>query len=212
LRTALAGAGQERVEAGDVVAARSTLFGGINTVPGRTATVTQALEPGIYHLIDYNDILTGRTPVAVHELSVAGRWQACLPPLPTALIEMRDATAAGTRFDAPERIRAGRPILVRNRSGHVEEAVLMPVSPDVTADNVQTFFQAIDAGQFPPATRSPAYPFTGLPQGMPTIHSGLSAIIEPNLAPGHYALITWLIDRQARHRAAHGAVQIITVG
>jgi hypothetical protein len=46
---------------------------------------------------------------------------------------------------------------------------------------------------------------------MPTIHSGRSAVIEPILAPGRYALIMWLIDRQARHRAAHAAVRRMVI-
>jgi hypothetical protein len=208
LRVALTGEGRERVEAGNAVAEQATLLGGINTVPGRPGTFTQLVRPGTYHLIDYQDILTGQAPAAVRPLVVTDRWRACPPPLPRATIEMRE-TRDGPRFRAPSNLEAGAPILVRNRTGHVEEAVFMPVRPGVTAEDVRQFFEALDNHQAPPSI-----PFTSddRPRGMPVIHDPLAAVIEPNLAPGRYALLTWLIDGEARHRAAAGMIAIVTVG
>jgi hypothetical protein len=208
LRVALTGEGQERVAAGNAVAEQATLLGGMNTVPGRPGTFTQIVRPGTYHLIDYQDILSFQTPVAVRPLVVTDHWQLCPPPLPQATIEMLE-TPDGPRFRAPSNLELGAPVLVRNRTGHVEEAVFMAVRPGVTAEEVRQFFEALDNHQAPPSI-----PFTSddRPRGMPVIHAPLAAVIEPNLAPGRYALLTWLIDGEARHRAADGMVAIVTVG
>ncbi|BCB91777.1 hypothetical protein Psuf_090900 [Phytohabitans suffuscus] len=85
--------------------------------------------------------------------------------------------------------------------------MLRPVSPGVTATDIQLFFQAVDNGQPPPSI-----PFVGLlPQGMPVIDSPLATIIQPNLAPGRYALLSFLLDDEGVRYAASGTVVVFDV-
>jgi hypothetical protein len=207
LRVAFAGVGEERLEAAKAVAEQSTLLGGIAALPGRPARFTQALWPGTYHLIDYRDILAGAGGgVAVRALTATDRWQPCSPPQPGATIEMVN-TADGPRYRAPATLRTNTPILVRNLFGQIQEAVIRPVGPGVTAADVQRFFEAVDNGQPPPSN-----PFTGLiPQGMPVIHPSLAAILSPNLAPGRYAVLSFLFDNEGRRFAALGMVAVFDV-
>ncbi|GAB3519832.1 hypothetical protein [Phytohabitans suffuscus] len=207
LQVAFAGQGEERVEAGNAVDQQSTLLGGIAAIPGRPATFTQTLLPGTYYLINYRDILSNPNgAVAVRPLTATNQWQACPPPLPRATFEIID-TPAGPRFRAPATLSQTSPVLVVNFSGQIQEAVLRPVSPGVTATDIQLFFQAVDNGQPPPSI-----PFVGLlPQGMPVIDSPLATIIQPNLAPGRYALLSFLLDDEGVRYAASGTVVVFDV-
>lgn len=207
LRVAFAGQGQERVEAGEAVREQATLLGGVATIPGRPATFTQALVPGTYHLINYRDILSNPTgSVGVRPLVATNQWTACLPPQPRAIIKIED-TADGLRFQAPATLSQGQAALVLNVSGRIQEAVIRPVTPTATAAEIEAFFQAVDNGQAPPSN-----PFVGLlPQGMPVIHPSLGLIIQPNLAPGRYALLSFLLDDEGVRYAAQGMVVVFDV-
>ncbi|GIF47566.1 hypothetical protein DFJ67_7038 [Asanoa ferruginea] len=207
LRVAFAGQGDQRVEAGRQVQAQSTLLGGVSAVTGRPATFTQTLVPGTYYLINYRDILANPNgAVGVHPLTATNQWVACSPPIPRATVQMID-TADGPRYLAPTSLRQGAPILVVNLSGRIQEAVIRPVGPNVTATDIELFFQAVDNGQPPPSI-----PFVGLlPQGMPVIHSPLAAIIQPNLAPGRYAMLSFLLDDEGVRYAASGTVVVFDV-
>ena len=207
LRVAFAGVGQERVEAGNAVTEQSTLLGGVNTVAGRAATFTQTLRPGTYYLINYRDILANPNgSVGVRTLTATDRWQLCAPPQPRAAIEMVD-TADGPRYRAPATISRTAPVLVLNSTDHIQEAVIRPVGPQVVAADVQRFFEAVDNNQPPPSN-----PFLGfLPQGTPVIHPSLPVLLQPNLAPGRYAVLSFLLDDQGRRFAARGMVSVFDV-
>ncbi|GAA1880921.1 hypothetical protein [Asanoa iriomotensis] len=207
LRVAFAGQGQERVEAGIAVDAQSTLLGGVAAIVGRPATFTQTLVPGTYYLINYRDILANPNgAVGFRPLTATTHWAPCAPPVPRATVSMID-TPDGPRYLAPTTMQQGAPILVANLSGRIQEAVIRPVGPNVTAAEIAQFFQAVDNGQPPPSL-----PFVGLlPQGMPVIDSPLAAIIQPNLAPGRYALLSFLLDDQGVRYAAQGTVVVFDV-
>lgn len=207
MRVALVGQGEERVEAGEQVAQQSTLLGGVAAAPGMPASFTQVLWPNsTYYLANYRDLLTGDDSVAVRTLTVTNQLQLCPPPLPRATINVID-TADGPRFRTPSAIAQGSPILVRNLSGGLQEAVIRPVGPEVTAEEVRQFFEALDNNQPPPSN-----PFTGLlPQGLPVIHPAQAAIIQPSLSPGRYAVLSFLLDSEGRHYAARGLVAVLDV-
>ena len=58
----------------------------------------------------------------------------------------------------------------------------------------------------------PDSPLAGLTHGMPVLSEGRAAVIEPGLAPGEYALVTWTIDLDSgTMRAASGMHQLVTV-
>lgn len=207
LRVAFAGQGQERIEAGEAVKEQSTLLGGVATIVGRPATFTQTMVPGTYYLINYRDILSNPTgSVGVRPLTATNQWQSCLPAQPRATIEIVN-TADGMRFRAPATVRQGTSTLVANLSDRIQEAVIRPVTATATPGEIQQFFQAVDSGQAPPSN-----PFIGLlPQGMPVIHPSLATIIQPNLAPGRYALLSFLLDDAGVRYAAQGMVVVFDV-
>jgi hypothetical protein len=207
LRTALTGQGDEAVAAGRKVVQQATLLGGASVVPGGPATLTQMLRPGTYHLIDYEDIENGaHHPVAVRPLAVTDRVEHDVPRRPDGMIRMVE-TPDGPRFQAPRTIRAGSSLLVSNLSDQVDEAIFVPVRPGTEEKDVQRFFEAVARGEWPPDS-----PVAGLPRGMPVLSEGRAAVIEPGLAPGAYALVTWVIDLDTgRMRSARGMHQLVTV-
>lgn len=207
LRTALTGDRTEAVAAGRRVVQQATLLGGASVVPGGPATLTQMLRPGTYHLIDYEDLDNGaHRPVAVRPLTVTDRVAHDVPRRPDGMIRMVE-TPDGPRFQAPHTISAGSSLLVSNLSGQVDEAIFVPVRPGTEEKDVQRFFEAVDRGEWPPDS-----PLAGLPRGMPVLSEGRAAVIEPGLAPGEYALVTWMIDLESgTMRAASGMHQLVTV-
>jgi hypothetical protein len=207
LRTALSGEREEAVAAGRKVVREATLLGGVNALPGQPATLTQALRPGTYHLIDYEDIDDGAgRPVTVRALTVTDRIEHDVPDRPDAMIRMVE-TPSGPRFQAPRTLRSGASVLVTNLSNQVDEAIFVPVRPGTTSKDVQRFFDAIERGEWPPES-----PFTGLPQGMPVISPGHAAVIRPGLMPGEYALVTWVTDLgNGAGRAVQGMHTLVTV-
>jgi hypothetical protein len=178
LHTALTSHGPDAVEAGAQLARDATLYGGALAVPGRSATFTQVLAGGTYHLVDYADVEAGR--LSAHALAVGRNVRNDHPALPTAVITMTE-TADGPRFVAPDQLRAGATILVRNATGQFDEAVFVPVGPDTTEADVQAFFEHLDCCGWPADN-----PFAGFPQGAPVLSPGGSQLIQP----GQHTLVT----------------------
>ena len=207
LRTALTGEGADAVAAGRMVSREAVMLGGVATEPGRPAAFTQVLRPGRYHLIDYEDIEDGgpARPLAVHPLTVTDSIEHDVPARPDSLVRMIQ-TPAGPRFHAPRTLRADASVLVSNLTGQLDEAVFVPVRAGTTAADVQRFFEAVDRGEWPDQ------PFVGVPHGMPVIAPGHSAVVQPGLAPGPYALVSWVADLEnGAGRAAQGMHTLVTV-
>ncbi len=204
LRTALTGDRAEAIAAGRNVAREATLLGGAMAVPGQPATLTQVLSPGRYHLIDYEDIESGR--LTVRPLTVTEGIDHDVPDRPDALVRMIE-TPDGPRYDAPRTLRSTDSLLVSNLSGQIDEAVFMPVRTGTTSADVQAFFDARDAGEWPPDS-----PFVGAPRGMPVLSSGRSAVLRPGLPPGEYAVVSWVMDLESgAGRGAQGMHTLVTV-
>ncbi|MEW2353791.1 hypothetical protein [Spirillospora sp. NPDC029432] len=182
------------------------MHGGAAVLPGTPVTFTAALAPGGRHLvIDFKDVGSPGLAAKVRELRVLPRGaRPALPPAEAEIVQVR--TADGPRFRAPRTVRAGAPVRVANRSRQFNEAILMPVRPGTTRQDVGAFFVAMEGGPQAPA------PFTGGPVGMVPLSPGRSAVLAADLRPGTYALVTWLTDyRTGRMHAAQGMHEIVTV-
>ncbi|WP_328996582.1 hypothetical protein OG394_18215 [Kribbella sp. NBC_01245] len=212
LRLALTKHGVEAAAAGREVEATAIMLGGAVTEPGRTATFRRTLVSGTYYLIDYL-----RVTDAVHALTVAGKAVARSnePVAPDPALALADRvasiamveTVSGPRYLAPAVVAGGQSLRVSNRTRQLAEAILIPVKPGTTRQDVQHAFEVIETGNWPPNS-----PFIGLPQGVPVLTAGQSELVRLSLPPGLYALTTWMVDlKTGRLQAARGMHTLLTV-
>jgi hypothetical protein len=193
--------------AGRAVAAESVMFGGAAVRPDMPVSFTQVLSAGTYYLIDYRavgrpDGLSGRLrPLRV--TPAAGRPAA--PPADTSIVMYQ--TADGGRFGAPAVLPRGASVRVTNRTGQFSEAILLPVPPGTTRDQIGAYFAALDSGD-----QQAPYPFTGGPVGMTTLSPGHTVVLQLPLRPGRYAITTWVQDLRTGHlQGAGGMYELVTV-
>ncbi|GIG64160.1 hypothetical protein [Phytomonospora endophytica] len=175
-----------------------TAYGGVAVLNGQTASTSQYLAPGTYHLIDYKEV--GRPGLAstVRELRVSGRWSTAMPSARSHVVMY--PTAEGTGFLAPERIAAGAPLRVTNVSTQLNEAILMPLRDGLDGADVAAWF----------ADMSRPYPFTGGPSGMVVLSPGLTQVVDLDLAPGRYALVSWAHDHETgEYHTAQGMHAVV---
>ncbi|MEU7897356.1 hypothetical protein AB0B45_31390 [Nonomuraea sp. NPDC049152] len=196
---------QDALAAARKLAREAEMHGGAAVLPGTPVSYTTELTAGTYHLIDFKDV--GRPGLAEKVRTLRVRptpWRPAHPP--AAEIIQYPAQDGTSRFAAPAVINSGQPVRVINRSRQFNEAILMPVRPGTTREQVGAFFTEMNEGGQAP------YPFTGGPVGMVPMSPGRSAVMAADLAPGTYALVTWLPDyRTGRGHAAQGMHEIITV-
>ncbi|WP_157419557.1 hypothetical protein [Actinomadura kijaniata] len=196
--------------AGDPAAARAVqrevvMFGGAAVQPGTPVTYGTRLAPGSYHLIDFREVGRPGLAAKVRPLTVRPGAGAAAEPRAEARIVQRE-TPEGPRFDAPAEIRSGATVRVVNRSRQYNEAILMPVRPGTTGEQVGAFYRGMDGGPQAPS------PFTGGPAGMVPLSPGRAATFAAPLRPGTYALVTWLRSSDTgRMFAAQGMHRLVTV-
>lgn len=182
------------------------MYGGAAVQPETPVSYTAELTTGTYYLIDFKEV--GRPGLLEKIRTVRVRPAPWRPAPPTAGAEITQYRAPdGTsRFAAPATIDAARPVRVVNRSPQFNEAILIPVRPGTTREQVGAFFAALDEG-----TQAPS-PFVGRPVGLVPMSPGQSAVIQADLPPGTYALVTWLPDYRTGHgHAAQGMHEVLTV-
>lgn len=190
-----AGAAARRVEQ-EVVA-----HGGLAVLNGRSATSSQYLTPGTYHLIDYKEVGRPGPAATVRELRVSGRWNAPAPSASAHVVMY--STMDGARFAAPTQLGAGEPLRVTNLSRQLNEAILMPLRDGLDGEDVREWFG--DMGS--------AYPFTGDPSGMVVLSPGLTQVVDLNLPAGGYALVSWAHDYETgEFHTARGMVAVVEIG
>ncbi|MDW4905911.1 hypothetical protein RB628_11340 [Streptomyces sp. ADMS] len=190
-----AAAAEAAVEAGAV-----NLGGGV-VQPGTGVAFTQILTPGTYHLVAYDFDGTDVHPVA-HTLTVKGPASGSPPDA----VDCFAHTPTG--FDVPGgRLKAAGTHYVVNRSGLLNEAVLIPVRPGTTAAGIDAFFEALRGG-----TQPPSYPLIGGPVGLPPLSPNRSALLTTSLAPGGYLLSSWITSTTTGHsRALDGFYKLVTL-
>ncbi|MEU8110564.1 hypothetical protein AB0C18_43360 [Nonomuraea muscovyensis] len=197
---------EDALAAARKLAREVVMHGGAAVLPSTPVSYTTELTAGTYHLIDFKEV--GRPGLAekVRTLRVRPAPWRPSPPAAAAQITQYRAPDGTSRFEAPATIRSGRPVRVLNRSRQFNEAILMPVRPGTTREQVGAYFTAMDEGGQAP------YPFTGRPVGLVPMSPGQSAVVRADLSPGTYALVTWLPDyRTGRGHAAQGMHEILTV-
>ncbi|MFD6967763.1 hypothetical protein [Streptomyces sp. NPDC059949] len=207
------------IRASGELMADAELLGGAMAVRGSRSSFTAALRPGRYLVLEYKDFegpYIGRDPLPgqehVRPLLVhagddtgAGRSSPLAAAAATATVTAVD-TARGPRFVLEGRIRRDRPVrCVNAMRGQVDELAVYPLTNDaVTEADIQRYFRA---------PRSTPAPFDLAAQlGTPPLSPGRSAVIQMPLAPGRYALTSWVTSmKDAQHLSAHGQVLIVTV-
>lgn len=190
-----AGAASRRIER-EVVA-----HGGLAVLHGRSATSSQYLAPGTYHLIDYKEVGRPGLAAKVRELRVSGRWTG--PAASASAQVVMYSTVDGARFAAPARLAEGEPLRVTNLSRQLNEAILMPLRDGLDGEDVRKWFG--DMGS--------AYPFTGNPSGMVVLSPGLTQVVDLDLPAGRYALVSWAHDYETgRFHTEQGMVAVVVIG
>lgn len=201
------GRGQEAIAASRLLDGEGIMLGGGAVVPGVPVDFSQTLSAGTYHLIDYKRILDEGAP-KVHTLTVE-EGPTTVPAgceAEAGIVQLN--TAAGPRYRAPERIRAGAPLRVTNRIDQYSEAVLMQVKEGTEAKDVEDFFAAVADGRQPPV---PDLLRSG-PVGCVPLSPGRSAVVAAELAPGPYVVTSWVTDHDSgRMFGAEGLFALITV-
>ncbi|MER5772349.1 hypothetical protein [Streptomyces sp. NPDC001985] len=176
--------------------------GGAVLTPGRPVSFTAVLPRGRHHLIGYAYSTPGAVPVA-HPLTVTGRPNPVAPRVDGLIVQTRSG------FSLPRgRLRAEGDHLVVNRSGQLNEAVLIPVRSGTTGAEIDAVFAALASG-----TRPPSMPFTGDPSGLAPLSPGRVARLRPGAPPGEYLLTSWVTSTETgRPRAFGGYHRLVRVG
>lgn len=180
--------------AGNAVQRDVALGGGVALHARAAQSVTVLLAPGTYYLVDLTSLGQPNPVNHWHRITVSGHWTIANPGTDHVVLQYeRDGRP---RFAAPTRIAPRGTILVANTTAFLHEAVFVPVAPGTTDEDIDRHF----AGQGP-------YPFVGEPQGMLPIVGGQAAVLHADLAPGRYALVSYV-----GFEIAAGMHQVIDVG
>lgn len=201
-RLAAAATTAETIAATRAVEADVVNLGGAVLTAAEPATFTQDLRPGSYQLIGYDYTSATARPIA-HALTVTAGRPARPPRTDGRIVQ----TPSGFRV-CGDRLRAGGAYLVENRSGTLNEAVLLPVRPGTTQAAVDAYFGALSAGQPPPAS-----PLVGRPVGLAPLSPGHRAVLRTTLPAGPYLLASWVTSTSTgRPRAFGGYHRVVTLG
>ncbi|SHI48979.1 hypothetical protein SAMN05421803_101384 [Nocardiopsis flavescens] len=187
----LAGTGaqdpQERAAAARAVSAAADNLGGAVVSAATGAGFTQVLTPGEYVLVNYGYASPGppvvRTVRAVRG-AVAGR-----PWAPAAIVHHDGA--GGKEFAVAGSPPAGGALTVVNTTATPQEAMLVPVVPGTTEEDVRAYFEALRDGREPPVQ-----PMLGRPVGMAPLGAGRRAVLHTEFAPGPHALFSFTVDHE----------------
>lgn len=200
-RLAAATTTQETIAAVRAVEADVVNLGGAVVLAGRAATFTPVLRPGSYQLIGYDYTSDSARPLA-RALTVTPGGRDCPPRADDRIVQ----TPTGFQVRG-DRLRADGAHLVENRSGLLNEAVLLPLRPGTTQADVDAYFGALSGGQPPPAS-----PLAGQPVGLAPLSPGQRAVLRAGLPAGPYLLASWVTSSSTgRPRAFGGYNRVVTL-
>lgn len=163
---------------------RDTDFlGGTSVFPGSPVSLTQRLSEGRYYFVDTSP--SGDT--TIQTLDVTMETVPATPPRPHGFVQFvgRDTP----RILAPARLPANGTIRFGNTYTMPEEMIFVPTTPDATHASIQAYFEAQLAGK-----PLPPNPFAGPSGGALAISPGRTAIVRLHLPPGHYSVLSFLLD------------------
>ncbi|WP_414940329.1 hypothetical protein [Amycolatopsis sp. cmx-11-51] len=167
---------------------QATALGGVSVTGDAPQTFTPFLTSGTYYLMDLRSLAQPDPGDPVRRLTAQGDWQ--VEPVEfDQVIEHFIGADGQPRFSAPGRLAAHARLLVRNRTGAHEEAILMQVRADTTEQDVQRMIR----GEGPD-------PVIAQPRGITPIAGGNQVVAHLDLVPGRYLLISWVNNPQAMHR------------
>lgn len=182
-----------------------TLLGGVNALPGLTASVTLTLAPGVYYLID-------TTGSAREALPAAKRLEVRGPIAPTAYAASAIVTFTPGHRLVTTHLPADGTILVRNRDDEPHFMFLEPVASNATDSLIQSVFDKFAAtgdesafDQFP-GRDGPA-------AGTGIISPGYQTAFTYHLTPGLYNMSCFWPDAETGlPHAFMGMHQVVYIG
>jgi hypothetical protein len=192
-----------KIAAGRVVYRDSTLLGGVAVRARAVQSTTHLLLPGERYLLVDLISLGGENPARNWaEVTVAGPWRAAAVPVPDHVVLEYEQVADQPRFAAPTQIAQHSKLLVVNTTAEIHNADFQPVRPGTTDADLDLAFKGLGP-----------WPFTGTKsEGGLGMSGGQWALIDLDLAPGRYVLISWIGDPDTTVPGAmRGMHQIIDV-
>jgi len=200
----------ESAAGGRAAQRQAVMYGSAVVQPDHPGSFTSLLRPGHYYLINYQDLFEGGAAQAgqrLRPLTITEDVSPAPPPAAAATAVMTLAHGRA-RFVVPGTLRAGAPLRLVNAMPQLGEAVIMPVRPGTTDEQVGAFFDAVNAGRWDVES-----PFTGPAlNGASALSPGHTTVLGHSLRPGEYALVTWYPDVETiAMLAAEGQYALITV-
>ncbi len=156
--------------------------GGVgSTGPGKSATVSQVLQPGTYYA--FNTETQGRPdPKSAASMEVTGEAS------DEELAEAEGTVEAGEYLFEAETLPAGsNEIVFDNIGAQPHHLIASKLIGDSTAEDVETFFKT-EKGKPPLSERGT--------QSTAVVEGGEGQVVTLDLEPGRYALYCFITDRQ----------------
>lgn len=182
-----------------------TLLGGVNALPGQTASVTLTLHPGVYYLLDTTSRAREAIPAA-KRLVVQGTIA------PTAFAASAIVTMGPGHVFTTTHLPADGTILVRNRGDEPHFMFIEPVASNATDALIQSVFDKFVAtgdesafDQFP-GREGPA-------AGTGIITPGFQTAFTYHLTPGLYDMACfWPDEETGLPHAFMGMHKVVYIG
>jgi hypothetical protein len=184
---------------------RDVIFhGGVKVTQGVPVGFTVFLDPGTYYVVELPiGWVPGRPPYVLRTLEVTAPIQWTRPPRIDRFVTVVPNGSTEERFVAPSQMDGDVDVLVTNLSPDPHELIVDAVVPGTTNDDLHGFFVA-PASHPNPLVRSMA--------GLLNLSPGRWAILHLDLAPGEYALLSFIRDPDSGQAGvAEGMAQRVTL-
>lgn len=163
--------------------------GGVGTVPpGRSASVTEVLEPGTYYVVDTEGSGGGNRPSnskrgGIERFEVTGEADGELPSTDAKI------TADEYQFES-EGVKPGRNRLTFANAGEeLHHIIALPLNKGATIEEAKEVFAAEEEPEGPPPVDFERF------QGTAVIDGGEEQIAELRFDKGRYALVCFISNR-----------------
>jgi plastocyanin len=163
--------------------------GGLGTTaPGKSATVTEVLEPGTYYLLDSESAQGSETPNArkggVVKFEVTGEATGELPGTDAKV------TAKDFSFETSGIQAGANRVTFENTGKQLHHLIAVPLAKGATIDQAKTFFTTEGEPEGPPPV--------DFENGISTavIDGGEAQVAELDFKQGRYALVCFITNRQ----------------
>ncbi len=162
--------------------------GGIGTTaPGKSATVTQVLQPGTYYLLDSESAQGTETPNArkggVAKFEVTGEATGELPATDAKV------TAKDFSFESSGVVPGRNRLTFENAGKELHHMIAVPLAKGATIGEAKSFFASDEEPQGPPPV--------DFENGVSTavIDGGEAQVAELDFKKGRYALVCFITNR-----------------